>query len=347
MFLTFSKKSKDEPSVTTPSSKSRSTTTSNSIPTISREKQKMPLGRKPSVATTPTTATASTTTPESKTLEEEIIDAPFREFSKLEDIEIQDEEANKTEEEGIVEDFDDDRRTRLPPSKQRMQLPRPIEDPPEAVKGQLLRFWKNDGSSDHKHHHQHHQHSQDQQQDVEDFGHNGDSKKPAVVEELNLQKEFELPESLMTSLLELMESGDITKEDLIETLINSGVLPVEVTKLGKIPIVVGVTDDGERKVELTAEVETGPEDFGRLRQRQRQREPLSTERLRELGRNRAKPFDERRRQRPPFRGRNPSSPLVDVDTSDPDFEFEQFAVSTPGKQFFSFKMYVNSEKKNH
>ena len=259
--------------------------------------------------TATSTKAATTTTPESKTLEDEFIEAPFREFSKLADIELAIED-NKRQNDNI--EIFDDRRTGLPGQK-RKKLPRPIEDPPEAVKGQLLRFWKNEPD-----HHHHHNHQEKNKEDiVEDFTSNSSDDQSKQVAELNLEKEFELPDSLMSNMLELLQSGDITKEDLIETLINTGFLPVEVTKLGKIPIVVGVGgEDQETRLQPTEAPRA------RLRQRQRQREKLSPERLIEL-KNPKRPFVDRRP------GPRPST-FKDVDSSDPDFEFEQFSVSTPG-----------------
>ena len=40
----------------------------------------------------------------------------------------------------------------------------------------------------------------------------------------------------------LIEEGELSREDVIEHLINNGFLPVEVTELGRIPITVGVPD---------------------------------------------------------------------------------------------------------
>ena len=42
----------------------------------------------------------------------------------------------------------------------------------------------------------------------------------------------------------LIEEGQLSREDVIEHLINNGFLPVEVTELGRIPITVGVPDIG-------------------------------------------------------------------------------------------------------
>ena len=40
-------------------------------------------------------------------------------------------------------------------------------------------------------------------------------------------------------MLKLIEAGNLSKEEVIEHLINNGFLPVEVTEIGKLPISVG------------------------------------------------------------------------------------------------------------
>ena len=43
-------------------------------------------------------------------------------------------------------------------------------------------------------------------------------------------------------MLDLIDDGQITKEDVIEHLINNGFLPVEITELGRLPIRVGIPE---------------------------------------------------------------------------------------------------------
>ena len=56
---------------------------------------------------------------------------------------------------------------------------------------------------------------------------------------LSLAEDFDLPKNVLQNMLKLMEEGNLSKEEVIEHLINNGFLPVEVTELGKLPISVG------------------------------------------------------------------------------------------------------------
>ena len=42
-------------------------------------------------------------------------------------------------------------------------------------------------------------------------------------------------------MLQLIEEGNLSKEDVIEHLINNGFLPVEVTDFGRLPISIGIS----------------------------------------------------------------------------------------------------------
>ena len=59
---------------------------------------------------------------------------------------------------------------------------------------------------------------------------------------LDLKEDFDLPHSVLSNMQGLIEEGELSREDVIEHLINNGFLPVEVTELGRIPITVGVPD---------------------------------------------------------------------------------------------------------
>ena len=61
---------------------------------------------------------------------------------------------------------------------------------------------------------------------------------------LDLKEDFDLPHSVLSNMQGLIEEGQLSREDVIEHLINNGFLPVEVTELGRIPITVGVPDNG-------------------------------------------------------------------------------------------------------
>ena len=57
---------------------------------------------------------------------------------------------------------------------------------------------------------------------------------------LDLKEDFDLPHSVLSNMQGLIEEGQLSREDVIEHLINNGFLPVEVTELGRLPITVGV-----------------------------------------------------------------------------------------------------------
>ena len=59
---------------------------------------------------------------------------------------------------------------------------------------------------------------------------------------LDLKEDFDLPHSVLSNMQGLIEEGELSREDVIEHLINNGFLPVEVTELGRLPITVGVPD---------------------------------------------------------------------------------------------------------
>ena len=61
---------------------------------------------------------------------------------------------------------------------------------------------------------------------------------------LDLKEDFDLPHSVLSNMQGLIEEGQLSREDVIEHLINNGFLPVEVTELGRIPITVGVPGIG-------------------------------------------------------------------------------------------------------
>ena len=60
--------------------------------------------------------------------------------------------------------------------------------------------------------------------------------------QLDLKEDFDLPHSVLSNMQGLIEEGQLSREDVIEHLINNGFLPVEVTELGRLPITVGVPD---------------------------------------------------------------------------------------------------------
>ena len=105
-------------------------------------------------------------------------------------------------------------------------------------------------------------------------------------------------------MLKLMEEGNLSKEEVIEHLINNGFLPVEVTELGKLPISVG------KRVRFREELK--PLNHGR--------EEITSERFKELTSTSRVPFDERRNKLE-IRN-NPNFDFERINTED----FEDFGV---------------------
>ena len=173
------------------------------------------------------------------------------------------------------------------------RLPHPYKDPPAAAEGKLLRYWKNDSKS---------------------------RELPKTPPNLDLEEDFDLPHTVLSDMQGLIEEGELSKEDVIEHLINNGFLPVEVTELGRIPITVGIPRGGGGEA---ASMRTKPprEDERRellRRPENLKREQVTRQRLRELSTTQRMPFDEQRR---------PTSfpRFEDVDISDPDFDFERIS----------------------
>ena len=98
-------------------------------------------------------------------------------------------------------------------------------------------------------------------------------------------------------MLQLIEDGNLSKEEVIEHLINNGFLPVEVTEIGKLPISIGIREHSKSRVEP----------FRALTPHRKFREELTSERLRELSTTQKIPFDE----------------MKNIDITDPDFDFER------------------------
>ena len=115
---------------------------------------------------------------------------------------------------------------------------------------------------------------------------------------MSLSEDFDLPRNVLNNMLQLIEEGNLSKEDVIEHLINNGFLPVEVTDFGRLPITIGIPSIERPRSE-------SEEKF---------REQITSERLRELSTTSRIPFDEKK-----IRMR-----LKSVDINDPDFDFERF-----------------------
>ena len=52
---------------------------------------------------------------------------------------------------------------------------------------------------------------------------------------------------VLSKMLELIKTGQLSHEDVIEEMINNGLLPVDVTEIGKIPISVGTFKTNEKE----------------------------------------------------------------------------------------------------
>ena len=113
---------------------------------------------------------------------------------------------------------------------------------------------------------------------------------------------------VLSKMLELIKNGQLSQEDVIEEMINNGLLPVDVTEIGKIPISVGMFG---RSIPLKAEDVPEPSQ-GRVKaevppklklQNVRARKPTSTTTTTTT----SLPFHD---------------DMIDVDLSDPDGDFE-------------------------
>ena len=155
--------------------------------------------------------------------------------------------------------------------------PHRIEDPPDAVQGQMLRMTKRP------------------EQPIEDV-------------KMNSQ--------LLNTMMRFIEEGKLSHEEVIEQMINSGLLPVEVTEVGKIPIIVG----GRQKPIVTVSHPDVPERSQPLRiqptfTEQKPREEVNLARLQQL----------RARQHQMVH-RDEHDILKEVSLDDPDKEFEMVKV---------------------
>ena len=108
-----------------------------------------------------------------------------------------------------------------------------------------------------------------------------------------MSEDFDLPNNVLQNMLNLIEEGNLSKEEVIEHLINNGFLPVAVTDLGKLPISIGLIDNKKEKLISTNQF----------------REELSSEKLQEFVTTPRVPFDEKKMRKPT--------------TVDPNFDFER------------------------
>jgi len=200
------------------------------------------------------------------------------------------------------------------------KLPHPYLDPPKEVEGQLLRYWNKDEDRLTKNK----ESSTGFPPRVATPNTKEKLESTTQNEELDLVDDFNLPNNVLKSMLDLIDEGQITKEDVIEHLINNGFLPVEITELGRLPIRVGIPNTPRRQQQQNRPEEPRKRlrSKAQLRKPYRQREELAPERLKELTTTNRIPFDERRNR------------FQDIDISDPDFDFERV---DPDEFEFGFK----------
>jgi hypothetical protein len=101
---------------------------------------------------------------------------------------------------------------------------------------------------------------------------------------------------VLSKMLELIKTGQLSHEDVIEEMINNGLLPVDVTEIGKIPISVGTFDKNG---------------FGKMGQKSTQPPLLRLQNL--------------RARRPTPNTPRAHSEMIDVDITDPDGDFENMS----------------------
>ena len=101
---------------------------------------------------------------------------------------------------------------------------------------------------------------------------------------------------VLSKMLELIKTGQLSHEDVIEEMINNGLLPVDVTEIGKIPISVGTFDKNG---------------FGKMLQKGTQPPLLRLQNL--------------RARRPTPNTPRAHAEMIEVDITDPDGDFENMS----------------------
>ena len=129
----------------------------------------------------------------------------------------------------------------------------------------------------------------------------------------NQFKTIEISSGLLDQMMRMIEDGQLSHREVIEEMINNGLLPVEVTEIGKIPIVVGSAGGRER----ARRPPVGPRNQPLVRQRlpafrdSPPREEINLVRLKEL-----------KHMEPQMTMRDHHDFIKEVDIQDPDFDFE-------------------------
>ena len=129
-------------------------------------------------------------------------------------------------------------------------------------------------------------------------------------------KTIEVSNDLLDQMMKLIESGQLSHKEVIEEMINNGLLPVAVTEIGKIPIIVGAADGKKQiQVQKSQPLRRLPPHKNMFRDAP-PREAINLERLRQLD-----------GQGPKMVMRDHHDFIKEVDIKDPDFDFEM--VSNP------------------
>ena len=160
-----------------------------------------------------------------------------------------------------------------------------IEDVPEAVKGKMERMRKKPNNND--------------LADTEDDVNVKIGSKPG--------KTIEISSQLLDQMMKLIEDGQLSHKEVIEEMINNGLLPVEVTEIGKIPIIVG---SGRKKPATQAPRNLPLRKLPIFRETP-PREAVNRARLKELKDN-----------GPQMVMRDHHDFIKEVDAEDPDFDYE-------------------------
>ncbi len=164
-----------------------------------------------------------------------------------------------------------------------------IEDVPEAVRGQMERMKMKP--------------QEDNQESIEDF----DDNKEVAVEIGDQVKEVTVSNDLLNDMMKLIQDGQLSHREVIEELINNGVLPVEVTQIGKIPIIVGGKVTSEPIVTKSQPLRQVP----RFQRPNKAREEVNLARLQQL-----------KVMAPQMVMRDEHHILEEVGLNDPDSDFE-------------------------
>ena len=130
-------------------------------------------------------------------------------------------------------------------------------------------------------------------------------------------KPLEVTGDFLNDMMTLIEEGQLSQKDVIEELINNGILPVEVTDIGKIPIIVG---GKANKNGISGSIRNQP-----LREKPMFRSPQPRE---EVKLNR---LQQLRAKEPEMIMRDEHHIMTEVGLDDPDGDFEMLRLHSPSR----------------